>query len=67
MLYVINVYVNNLISVARSSAKTYEQLNVRTEHDACAPYATLGNNQQLNLKLRLILLSIFSSVLQYSV
>jgi len=39
--------VNNLIPVVQSSAETYEQLNVMTEHDACAPYTTIGNTQQL--------------------
>jgi len=46
-LYLINVYFYNLISVAQSSAETYEQLNVVTEHDVCAPYTTLGNSQQI--------------------
>ena len=43
------LYVNNVISVVQPSAKTYEQLNIMTEHDACAPYATIGNNQQVTL------------------
>jgi len=38
---------NDGISVVQSSAETYEQLNVMTEHDVSEQYNTLGNSQQL--------------------
>ena len=41
------MYLENLIPVVQSKAEAYEQLNVMTEHDACAPYTTIGNIQQL--------------------
>ena len=44
-LYLVHVYVNNLISVANPVQKPTNKSMLGQEHDACAPYAILGNNQ----------------------